>query len=253
VTPALVVTGIPLLLFAVCGVVLGSFGNVLLHRLPTDSSLGGRSRCPHCSHPLGIRDLVPVLSYLWLRGKCRFCQARISLRYPVVEIASGFLFLAALVHTDGQMLPGALLGIALWLFFLIAIIDGTTGLIPDALSIPLILVSAAFGFAVGRVELGAIILGVAWFSVQWLLSRGRWVGSGDILLGAAIGFLAGSWHRVLLSLGLSYVLGAAFALALLLRGKRTGKDRMSFGPFLAAGTTLAVFFGDQILGLLLGY
>ena len=253
----------------VLGAVFGSFGNVLIYRLPEGKSIGGRSRCPHCKRALGIIDLVPVLSFVVLGARCRTCRKNISWQYPLVEFVSGLLFLWTLHREFTSMeafsgywfLQAALLALCLWLLLLIAIVDCRTGMIPDALNIPFVLLAFLYSVLWWHVGIwffpvfvtlvfqGALI-GGGFFAVQWLVSRGRWVGSGDVILGTGIGFLLTDPLLVILALGVSYILGAVVASVLLLMGKVTRKSHLPFGPYLVAGTFVTLFWGEQILELL---
>jgi prepilin signal peptidase PulO-like enzyme (type II secretory pathway) len=236
-------------LFAVLGLVFGSFGTVLIARVPAEQHLGGRSRCPRCKHVLGVIELVPLLSYLLLRGRCRHCHRSISVVYPLTELMSALVFLCAL-FIESSPLPSLLLAFSLWLLLLIAIIDARTQTIHDALNFSFIVFSAAHAVAIGQLQISGALFLALFFGAQWLVSRGRWVGSGDILLGVGIGFLLGGWEQSLLCLGLAYILGAMVASCLLLLKKASRKSHMPFGPFLAAAALLTIMFGDRILGLI---
>jgi leader peptidase (prepilin peptidase)/N-methyltransferase len=235
------------------GLVLGSFGNVLVFRVPEAESIGGRSHCPGCGYQLAIHDLVPVLSFLWLRGRCRKCRKPISVQYPLVELCSGLLFLGALAHEGFDPLRGFLLGTSLWLLLLIAVIDARKGLIPDALSFPFIAAGVLHGFLLPHFPLLPLLMGGGFFAAQWLVSRGRWVGSGDILLGIGIGAATGAWPLLLVALFASYILGSVVAGYLLLRKRKTMEGTLAFGPFLCVGTFVSVFWGPAILRVLLPY
>lgn len=233
---------------AILGLLLGSFGNVLVSRLPRRQSIGGRSQCPHCGAALRRYDLVPVLSYLVLRGRCRSCRVRISLRYPLLEIASAAVFVIA---TSAASPPeGIILAFALWLLLLIAVADAETHLIPDALAVPFILAAVLWSFLAGTFSTIPALIGGGFFALQWVLSRGRWVGSGDIGLGLGLGFLAGSVTNIFLALGVAYVVGAIVASGLLLLGRKKRSDAVAFAPFLAAGGFIVVFFGEVLLKVL---
>ncbi|MFH0770017.1 MAG: prepilin peptidase [Candidatus Peregrinibacteria bacterium] len=238
--------GFLIALIAVLGVVLGSFANVLVARLPSRQSIGGRSRCPSCGEELAVRDLIPVLSYALLGGRCRSCKAPISLRYPIMEIASGALFLLAVFHTAPAIVPGLLLSFFLWLLLTIAAIDAQTQQIPDSLNIPLFFVGVCYAASIRSIVLSCPILAVAFFLLQWLLSRGKWVGSGDILLAAGVGFALGSIGDVLLWLGLSYIIGGCIAAVLLLMHRRKRTDTIAFAPILAFGAAVVLLYGDRI-------
>ncbi len=245
-----------LLLVATFGAVLGSFGNVLIFRLPKGRTLGGRSKCPHCGHTLRWNDLVPVFSYLALLGRCRTCRKPISSQYPLVESASaGLAVLSLFIVPSLPLAP--ILFFALWLLLLLAVIDGRTGTVPDALSIPFIALSILFALlreplAIGiAVDLAlAILIGAGFFGAQWIMSRGRWVGSGDIFIAAGIAALLGSPVLAVIAIGMSYILGALFAVVLLLLRQKTLASHLAFGPFLACGGLLTLLWGEEFLRIL---
>ncbi len=244
--------GFPLIVFAVLGSVFGSFGNVLIFRLPAQQSIGGRSHCPHCGRSLRVRELIPVLSYIALRARCAGCRKPIHWQYPLVEAVSAGLFVFSLINTQYALLPGMLLAFALWLLLLMAVIDARTSLIPDALSFPFLFIALVFQLAArNSIDLTGLIVCGGFFAAQWLVSRGRWVGSGDILLGGGIGLLVGSWRDALIVLFFAYVIGAAVASILLISGRKTIDQALPFGPFLVVGGFIAVVFGDVIQSALL--
>lgn len=228
----------------------GSFGNVVILRGIAGDSLGGRSKCTFCSRTLHVLELIPVISFLVLRARCRTCQSAISWQYPLVETASGLLFLVAFWH-DSSVLAAGLLALCLWLLLIMSIIDARTGMIADALSIPLILVALLRAFLLGQFPLAAVIAGVAFFGLQWIVSRGRWVGSGDIVLAAGIALMLLRLDLFVISLFAAYILGAGVAVVLLLRQKKTLQSAVPFGPFLAMGAGVALVCGECILKVML--
>ncbi|PIR49004.1 prepilin peptidase [Candidatus Peregrinibacteria bacterium CG10_big_fil_rev_8_21_14_0_10_55_24] len=238
-------------LFVLVGALLGSFGNVLTLRLPRGESIGGRSHCPHCSRVLRAWELIPVVSFMLLRGRCSTCHGRIAWRYPMVEVSSAGLFLLALSLAPGVE-AAALLALSLWLLLLIAIIDAQVQGIPDVLNFTLLIVAGAYAFVVGTPELFPPLLTGGFFFFQWAVSRGRWTGSGDIILGTGIGLLLPTVGHALLMLACSYILGAGVATVLLLSGRSKRTDHLAFAPFLALGTLLTLLWGDVMLGVLLG-
>jgi prepilin signal peptidase PulO-like enzyme (type II secretory pathway) len=231
------------LLFTAIGLVFGSFGNVLVCRLPAKESIGGRSRCPCCSRTLSARELIPVVSYVVLRGRCSGCKDPISCQYPILEFASAGVFLYALFHVDFVFIEALLLGFALWLLLLIAVIDARTQTIPDVLNITFLIVGVAYGVASERIDALAPLIGAGFFAAQWAASRGQWVGSGDIILAAGIGALLGAWPVAVFSLGLAYILGAIVVCGILLFRRNVG-DHVAFGPFLAAAAFIGLVAGD---------
>jgi leader peptidase (prepilin peptidase) / N-methyltransferase len=243
-------TFVYLIFFAVLGLVFGSFGNVLIYRIPNNQGLGGRSKCPSCSTTIRSFDLIPVISYLLLAGRCRKCKATIAIRYPAIELISGVLFVLAYIQM-GSVLTGLLLAFAIWLLLLIAAIDQSTQGIPDILNIPLIVISIAFGITQGHLSLIAFLIGTGFFFIQWAVSRGKWIGSGDVLLSIALTALLGKWNLVLVMLCSAYIVGSIFAVYLLIKKKCSGQDHLAFAPFLVIGTLIALFLGEIILSKLL--
>lgn len=235
------------LLFIVLGLVFGSFATVLVDRAPW-----GRSRCPKCKHQLSPLELVPVVSYIALRGQCRNCKKPISSIYPLVELSSAGLFLLALTLAQA-LIPSLLLALALWLLFVMSIIDYRTQLISDALSIPLILLGVLYSLVSLQFTLESILIGGGFFGVLWIVSRGKWIGSGDILLGAGIGALVGPPRMIIASLFLTYIVGALLLSVLLLLGVVKRKSHIPFAPLLSLGALLTIVFQDRIEILLRVY
>lgn len=229
------------------GLIFGSFGSVLVARLPKGKSIGGRSKCPGCKTQIAARDLIPVLSYILLRGRCRNCKRKISLRYPLLELGSaGAIILPSAL--EGYIDPFTVtLGIALWAFLLLAFIDHDSQGIPDALTVPLIAVAFLAAYLRGDLSAEGPVLGGVFFGVQWLLSRGRILGSGDILIGIAMGFILGGWLPTLIGIALSYIIGAVIAVGILISKRYDRKSRIAFVPYLFAGTAVALLCGDKIL------
>lgn len=228
------------------GLFLGSFLNVVVFRLHTgEQFLKGRSRCPHCTHELTAAELVPLVSFVIQRGRCRSCGRAISWQYPLVEFATAAaLGLAAWVF--GPTREFAITGIATLFLIVMFVYDLKHKLILDVVSIPF----AAFAFAAGLLLGNALVhlllgaaIGGGVFLVQILLSKGRWVGGGDLKLGVGMGLLLG-WERVLYALFLAYIIGAAVGAVLLLARKVNAKSAIPFGTFLALGTYLVLLWGD---------
>ncbi len=237
--------------FFLAGIIFGSYGNVVVIRGIAGRSTLGRSACMACGKILGMLELVPVVSFLALKAKCRWCRKPISWQYPLVELASGLLFALALWQESFQLFPAALLAFCLWLLLLIAIFDLQTGLIPDALSIPLVALALVRSLWFGPLPFIPLLIVLGFFGGQWLLSRGRWLGSGDIILAWGIALLLPRLEIFLVALFASYIIGAAFACVLLIRKKKKMDGALPFGPFLVIGAMFALFFGDATLRFLL--
>lgn len=247
------------LLVLVCGVLglmVGSFLNVVIHRVPKDESIvTPRSHCPNCDTELANRDNIPVISWLVLRGKCRTCGHPISPRYPVVEAITGATFagLAARFGWD-EALPAFLVFAA----FLIALsgIDLDTFLLPKKLVWPsffagVVLLGGASllqsdARSATEAAVGSALAFGFLYLVRFVYPKG--MGFGDVRLAAVLGMHLG-WlmlGQVAVGLFLSFLLSSIVGVALIATGVKTRKDKVPFGPFLAAGTLLAVLVGEGI-------
>ncbi len=268
-------------LLLLLGLLVGSFLNVLIYRLPRmldwewramcadmrgEAQEGRaplnlfrpRSHCPHCQHPIAAYDNMPVLSWLLLRGRCRHCGTAISGRYPVVELLSGLLAAGAALHFGPgvQALEAALF---LWCVLALTLIDVDSQLLPDQLTLPLLWLGLLFNVSGHWVPLADAVLGamagyLSLWSVYWLF---KWatgkegMGYGDFKLLAAIGAWLG-WLSLPIVLLLASVVGALVGVALVV-GK--GHDRhvpIPFGPYLAAAGAIALFWGPQLQAWYLG-
>jgi leader peptidase (prepilin peptidase) / N-methyltransferase len=234
----------------VVGLCFGSFLNVCILRLPRDQSLlRPRSTCPHCKQPIAWRDNIPVFSWLWLRGKCRWCHKPISLQYPVIEALVGVLFGAAVLGygLTLQALSAAVFGTIL---LGIAITDARHYLIPDEYTWSGLIVGllvALGGGVPGFLE--ALLGAAAGFGLLWGVAQaGAWVfkeeamGGGDIKMMAMVGSFVG-WRGVLLTVFAGAALGSLIFVPLSLKKKRL----VPFGVFLAVGAVVTFVFGDAII------
>ena len=246
------------ILFAVLGAAIGSFLNVLIHRLPEEQSIVfPASRCPRCGRAIRFYDNIPVLSYILLRGRCRDCGEKIALRYPLVEaITAAFSLL--LFWKYGVTFQ--------WLFsfafvcalIVITFIDLDHQIIPDVISlpgIPIFFLAAVFvmklrfldaflGFLIG----GGVLYGIAF--VYELLTKREGMGGGDIKLLAMIGAFLG-WQSLLFVLLFSSLLGAVVGIAVMLAKGQDMKYAVPFGPFLSAAAAAYIFIGDAVMRLIL--
>ncbi len=261
--------------FFFLGLILGSFANVLVDRGFKRENLWGFSKCDHCQKNLKWFDNIPVLSFFLLSGKCRFCRKKISIQYPIVELAMGLAFLIvafrilfypeefresvfsfekswALFHYLGMV----------FLFGVIFLWDLKFMIIPDKLVLGGFLLTLIFYLKVfflreGSCEslsfndcdffynfLGAF-LGGGFFGILFWFSDGKWIGGGDVKLGIWLGFLLGI-RGVYFWLTISYVLGAIVSIFLLIKKKKKLKSEIPFGPFLLIGAGLVLFFNEEI-------
>lgn len=229
------------LFFIVLGCAVGSFGNVLICRLASGESIGGRSHCMQCRRTLAWFELIPVVSYLFLRARCRTCKAAIAAQYPLVEIASGALFLLALLEQQNDHLTALLVSVLLSFLLFTAVFDAYYQRIPDVLSEVIGALGLLIAFRHGLIP--QAIFGAAaalvWFGGQWMISRGKWIGEGDIILAVALGCWLGLADTVAMIL-LSYIVGTVVLLPILLWRRRTlVQSRIAFAPFLALGALFA--------------
>jgi leader peptidase (prepilin peptidase)/N-methyltransferase len=240
------------------GACLGSFGNVLIHRLPRDEQVvRGRSRCPHCRATIAWYDNLPLVSWLALRGRCRACRGAIAWRYPLVELASAVLA-AVCVLVAGVSLTALSALVFLELLLLIALIDWEHMIIPHSLTVAGLCCGLALatwtGIGLGPALLGAAVGG----GVVLLLSEGyrrlrgqAGMGGGDVMLMAMVGAFLGPWPAAGV-LGVGALLGTLYVLV---RGggRLDGAAKLPFGTFLAAGAAGVLLWGRWVWDWYLGF
>lgn len=244
------------------GLIIGSFLNVVILRLHDGQNIAvGRSRCPHCQKTLSALDLIPVLSFLLLRGRCRYCRQKISWQYPAVEIITACLFLSAYWLLAGRqayfswpfVLELAVYWVALAALVVTFVYDWKWMLIPDEVVLPAGLAVLLINLANGRSWVD-LLLGVAvgfgFFAIQYFISRGRWIGGGDLRLGFFMGCLLGLGGTVL-SLFVAYILGAAVSIILILSGRVKFNSQVPFGVFIVPAIIFTMFFGAKIINFYL--
>lgn len=232
----------------VLGAAWGSFLNAATIRIQNGKTfVTGRSACMRCGTGINWHDLIPIAGYLLLGGKCRSCRGRISARYIAVEffVAGLFVLGAFAAHTPLE----ALLYLAVVSFFTVLFLyDASTYLVPDKIVVPAIIIIGLLNMqATGSVLsllLGSLF-GGAWFLAQFLVSRGRWVGGGDIRLGVLMGVLLGH-QMVWLSLGIAYIGGSIIAIALVLARRARLNGKVPFATFLLPAAFVAWMWGAEI-------
>jgi prepilin signal peptidase PulO-like enzyme (type II secretory pathway) len=236
------------------GLIVGSFLNVVIARTRSGTSLvRPRSQCPACQHPIAWYDNIPLVSFLILRGRCRSCHESISAQYPSVELATGliWLWLGWSLGFTVAFIGAAVISALLIVIFMY---DLRWYQIPDRFSWSAAIVGAATWLLTGGALLDIVIgaaVGGGFFGLQYVLSRGRWIGAGDIHLGVAMGCILG-WHITLVALGLAYITGSIVGLTLIALGRRHLSSRLPFGTFLAASTLVCMVYGQPLLAWYLG-
>lgn len=238
----------------VFGSLVGSFLNVCIHRLPSGESVAfPASHCPHCRAQIKPYDNVPILSYLWLRGRCRQCDAGISRRYPLVEMLGGVAAVGA-VQAFGLTAQALLIFAFLSALIVVTFIDLDHQIIPDAISVPGIFVGFAsallFGHPGWRASFAGIALGggLLWSiaaGYEWLTGR-EGMGGGDIKLLAMIGAFLG-WRAIPVTVLIASLLGTVIGVSLMLARGRDSRMAIPFGPFLAVAAVCALFWGDALI------
>lgn len=245
----------------ITGLAVGSFLNVLIDRLPQEKSIVGRSHCDHCHKKLRWYDLIPVISYIMLRGRCRYCKMKLSVQYPLIEIVTGvsfaFVWSTSMIDVFGIVPRIFLLSITASLI-VIFVADLKYQIIPDSIQVILFLSILLFFVFEGLTPLlffnhvvSAIAVMLPIFLI-FIITKGRGIGFGDVKLAFSIGFLMG-WKGGLMALYIGFILGALVGIALLI-GKRKGlKSKIAFGPFLVIGTAITFLWQDYFFGLLARY
>lgn len=265
------IEGIVIAWFVLLGLLVGSFLNVVIYRLHTGRSLGGRSHCMSCGSHLLWWQLIPVLSFVLLRARCFFCTARISLRYVSVEVLTGLLFgITAVCISDGVLRILSLLLMSL--LVVIFIYDIVHMIIPDECvwaigGIALLMGVYRFIYPFEWESLAFHALGAAvgffFFATLWFVSKGRWIGLGDAKLALPFGFIL-SFPGILSCIIFSFWIGALCSVFLMvlqrigrrgqfripfLRKRLTIKSEIPFAPFLIAGFLLVYFFSVDVFSL----
>jgi len=237
------------------GLVIGSFVNVLILRQDNlKSIINTRSQCPQCKTKLKWIDLIPVLSYLMLRGKCRYCGKKISIQYPLVELGLGFLFVL-LFFNFGINLAFAFYALIFSLLTVVFVTDLKTETIPEIFVWIALILSIIFGWYFGSFSLRPLVLGGlvggGLLALLVLISREKWMGAGDIKIGLILGVLVG-YPMAVLGVFLSFILGAIVGLVYLGLKTKTMKDSLPFAPFLIISTLLCLTFGKFLVGWYFG-
>jgi leader peptidase (prepilin peptidase)/N-methyltransferase len=246
------------LAFAILGLAVGSFLNVCIHRLPRKQSIvSPGSRCARCGYALRWFDNVPVLSYMLLRGRCRKCRDRISIRYPVVELLTMAVFVAhyIVLGADILLVPRLLFASSLIVLFAI---DLEHRLLPNVITLPGIVVGFAFRLLVAPGPVSSLVGILVGGGVLWLIGEVYYryagqegMGGGDVKMLAMIGAFLG-WELTLVTLVLSSVLGSLAGILMLATGRGGMKYALPYGTFLALGALTASLAGSDILSWYIG-
>ena len=266
-------------ILVVFGLCLGSFVNALVWRLHEQSEetdkkkpnkaylkdlsiAKGRSMCPDCHHTLSAKDLIPVFSWVSLRGKCRYCHKPVSAQYPLVELTTMGLFVLSYLYWPVAFSQAQVAIFVLWLLLLVGfmaliVYDLKWMLLPDRIVLPLgVIATVLAGITIGASPqagrallntVGAVAVGGGIFYLLYQLSSGKWIGGGDVKLGWLLGLVVGTPAKALLFIFIAALAGSVITVPLLATGKMKRTSTIPFGPFLIIGAIATVLFGTNIL------
>ncbi len=256
-------------LLFIFGIVIGSFLNVVILRLPKGITLTGRSYCPHCHRTLTSLELIPVVSYIWLHGKCRACSKKISPRYIILELTAGVLFLFVGLFLGyptgiGEVLELVRFLVIVSMAIVVFVVDFEHFLILDKVTFPISvvllllllaqdLITFSSNFLSGATISGiyGLLAGLVFFGAIWFFSKGKWMGFGDVKFMIPFGLSLG-YPYALVGIIFAFLLGSVVSLPLVLLGNKKLQSRIPFGTFLAASLILSLFYADTLLNWYLG-
>jgi leader peptidase (prepilin peptidase)/N-methyltransferase len=243
--------GVMLLYAFLLGLLVGSFLNVCIYRIPKDESIVfPSSHCTSCQHKLQAKDLIPLFSYLFLGGKCRYCGEKIPWRYPLVELINGLGWVLIMWHYQGMITVQSIAGMLLFSFSLVlTLIDIKHYLIPNCLVVVLLVGGIIYHLWLREISIGLLLLGLAvGFAFPFVIAvvSGGGMGGGDIKLCAAMGLWLG-YPSIIYALFIGALLGSLVGIMLIICRIKTRKDRIPFGPFLMLGFLAMIFFQKQIV------
>lgn len=260
-----------IVILVILGLCLGSFINAYVWRMHSKTKSGklanlsiwhGRSMCPNCRHLLGAKDLVPIFSWLFLKGKCRYCKKPISFQYPLVELLTALLFSFSYIHWPYLFNSEGTTLFIFWLIFItgfmvLTIYDLRWRILPNKIVVPLIflallqLFSQLIFFNAGL----SLILGTFWgllfsaglFYFIFVISNGKWIGGGDVKLAIVLGLLLGGPMKAILMVFLASLIGSCISIFLISTKKLRRNSLIAFGPLLIAATVITYLFGTNII------
>ncbi len=258
------------------GLTIGSFLNCLIWRLHKGEGILNRSYCPKCKKQIAWYDNIPVLSFIFLGGKCRHCGKSISWQYPIVELITAILFVVALLvnlnylplnafpnfqFSISKLLTSHFLLLTLRDWFLITVMiiifiyDLRWYLILDVITLPacaiILILNLIISFQCNQCPqwsnlLISGIIGGSFFLIQFIISRGKWIGGGDIRLGLLMGLALG-WPNIIAAIFLAYLIGSIIGIGLLLTGRKKWCSKLPLGVFLSVATVVVLFWGERII------
>jgi leader peptidase (prepilin peptidase)/N-methyltransferase len=252
--------GVNDVLIFILGLIVGSFSNVCIYRIPKNESIiYPASHCPKCHSNISPKDNIPLLSYILLKGRCRNCKSKISIQYPIVELLTGLIYLIIylIYGLSIQTLVYIILSSAL---IIIAFIDLNEEIVPDVISLPGIVIGFIISFfvpyisfinsALGVLVGGGIILIIG--LVGSVIFKKEAMGGGDVKLAAMIGAFLG-WRYIIISLFLGFFIGALAGIFLIVSKIKSREDAIPFGPFIVLGSFITLLWGEKIISWYIGF
>lgn len=241
------------------GLIIGSFLNCLIWREYKGETILGRSYCPSCKKTIKWYDNIPLLSFIILKGRCRFCKKRISWQYPLVELLTGALFVLALYY-NLQILNFSVVNLFFYLFLIsfliiVFVFDIRWFLIPVKLlifgALLIFLTQIYLGVPIKSIVLSGLI-GASFFGIQYFISRGKWIGEGDIWLGGFLGLALADFSKTLLLIFLTYLIGGFISIFLMIFGFKKVGAKLPLGIFMSLAALITLFFGQALITWYLG-
>jgi len=252
--------GVNDVLIFILGLIVGSFSNVCINRIPKNESIiYPASHCPKCRSNISPKDNIPILSYILLKGRCRNCKSKISIQYPIVELITGLIYLIIYL-TYGLSVQTLIYIILSSALIIIAFIDLNEQIVPDVISLPGIVIGFIISFfvlyisfinsALGVLVGGGIILIIG--MAGSVIFKKEAMGGGDVKLAAMIGAFLG-WRYIIISLFLGFFLGALAGIILILSKAKSKEDVVPFGPFIVLGSFITLLWGEKIISWYIGF
>lgn len=242
------------ILIFIYGLIIGSFLNVCIYRIPREENIAfPSSHCLNCDTSLKWYDNIPLFSYIFLKGRCRYCKDRISIQYPLIELLNGVLYLL-LFYKFNLSIDFVLYGLISSTLIVVTLIDLKEMVIPDSLVITILVLSLLYkvsNYIIHKTSIniidsiGGLLLAGGFFLLIVIFSNGG-MGGGDVTLIASLGFLVGI-KNILLTIFLSFILGGIISVFLLATKIKTRKDPIPFGPFIVLGYMISVMCGEELI------
>ena len=252
--------GVNDVLIFILGLIVGSFSNVCIYRIPKNESIiFPASHCPKCRSNISPKDNIPLLSFILLKGRCRNCKSKISIQYPIVELLTGLIYLIIYL-TYGLSVQTLIYIVLSSALVIIAFIDLNEQIVPDVISLPGIVIGFIISFfvpyisfinsALGVLVGGGIILIIG--LVGSVIFKKEAMGGGDVKLAAMIGAFLG-WRYIIISLFLGFFLGALAGIFLIMSKIKSREDVVPFGPFIVLGSFITLLWGEKIISWYIGF